>query len=265
MTENNQILPFYLSLDRQYHRLYRAFGEIAPLLAPGGHLPPFQLRLPTNHSTLAYTVDLVDILSGAVTSVRTPMTANGLVLMTFAGRDYISLIYPSIAIVPNLPNGTYYYRIAFTGGQTFFSEVFTVCDNRGQIRILWHNDEDFEVGDFHFDYSANFRFFIYLETEFGKPTYPYEDTVHRRDGVDFIEKIISSKVYRCETIQGEPCLDGMRLIRLHSDIFVETGGVQRRVFDLAMAVEWDEVGFYATITLDLQTETIVKQTGKGRI
>ena len=264
MSENLQILPFYLDVGYQYHRLYRAFGNKAPVLAPNGYLPPFQVMLPTGYSVKAYTVSIVTLSTGAEQGIKTPMVASGLEVRTYAEKDFEILYYPSSGEI-DIPDGLYYLKVAFTGGWTLYSEVFAVADFQNLVSLTWWDDESIEFDGQYFDFSTGFKFVAFFQSEFGKPQYQYEDAVKRRDGIDFPEKIISWKVYRCEIICSEFFLDGLRVARLHSFIEVNAKGKTRKVYDLTFTLNWDEPGFYAVVTLDFQMETIAKMTGKGKV
>lgn len=261
MRENIQIFPFYLSLDEQYHRRFRAFGESAFILAPGGYLPPFQLMLPVG--SLQYTVTLVNLTTGQESNIKADMVARGLEVRTYLGLNFEILYYPSNSVL-SIPNGAYYLRVGFTGGATYFSEVFSVGSWNNIIELRWWDDENIEINNQYFDFSTGFKFVAFLQTEFGKPLYLYEDTVKRRDGIDFPEKILSWKTYRCEIFCGEHFMDGLRVSRLHSFMELVTEGKTRKVFDLSFAITWDEPGFFAVVTLDFQMETIAKMLGKGK-
>lgn len=236
------------------------------MYAPNGWIIPFQIKTP-NNSTGIHLAQTVNVETGATLDITGLMTGEGLEHVVYPERTYNAVRYKAITNVDVIPKGFHYLELTVNVGEakkTYYSEVFNVVDNRGFMRLsFWHN-EDFELPNFHFSFPEGWKFFAFLKTELGKPEYLYEDFIHRRDGYNFAEKIVSVKRYRFEVLAGEPMWDGLRLARLFNFITIQSGIRNFPVYELELEVEWEETGYTGIGTFTADTGNVVISTGKGR-
>ncbi len=243
--ENYQVVKFYTSILHQYHRKARAQG-IKPIYAPGGVMPPFQIKG-----------------SGGTLYVRRYEDDTIVATISLEQRDfedYNLAVYPGTTLA--IPNGLYYYHVV-SGTNTYYSDLIGVVMNTGFLRIdYWHGGE-FPVSDYHFDFEGAFKFYVFLrpssETSdiLGKPQYFYEEQVHSREGYPFPEMALSGKRYLFETLVTEPQADGLRVVPLFSNVEIHAEGITKVVHDVNMLPEWEATGYLAILTFEFLADTVV--------
>ncbi len=258
---NYQPIAFYDNIDKQYHRLFRAHGRIVGVYAPAGKIPAFQLVVTSSASSVA-SVSMVNIKTGTSIDVHAQLSGHGLTLKTVEDADYKLVIYPNLNDSVNVGHGMYYLQVDVTGDKTYYSEIITVCNPNGFMQLVWWNDDNFELPEHHFDFENEFFFNAYFKAELGKPMYVYEDTIHRRDGFDFPEKIISLKRYQFEDFMTEPFWDGIRVVRLFDHIRLVHSGGEMQCNGLDFEISWDVDGYIGIGSLVIETNNVVKSTGK---
>ncbi len=263
--ENYQPLAFYKDTKHQYHKRFRAFGNVLPVAAPTGWIPPFQIKV-SNHATQINSVHIINLNTGDQTDIQGLMEGVGLGFTAYAQAPYNTIRYRSLSNIDVIPKGYFYLKITTDEpvANEYFSDVFEICSMQGFVKLTYWHDGNFNLPGFHFNFENDFRFFVYLKTELGKPRYAYEDTIHRRDGYNFPEKIISTKQYQCEAFGPEPLWDGLRLARLMNNATLWTEQGTMKAYEIELDVAWDEAGYVGIGTFVFDTANVVKSTGKAQ-
>ena len=268
-SENYQPLAWYDNIERQYHNKYRSFGQMLPIFIPDGRIIPFQIPVPGETNQIV-SINAVS-LGGATQNITTALSSGGNIILTPADSIGIKNIICLGNNAVNLDMGIYYLTVVISRpalpNVTLYSEIINVCENVGLLKINYWDDADrFELPKYSFrgfiDYQ--FKFSIWLKGELGKPLYVFEDTIVKRNGVPFPEEIISAKRYQFELLSGEPFLDGLRLVRCFTYIELVDREISLKVYNMDMEVEWDEVGYVAATTIQLDTGNIIRKIGAAR-
>ena len=70
----------------------------------------------------------------------------------------------------------YYLAISISGLGTIYSDIFTVTNKVDDYLLLeYYNSYNFELKNGIVDFSDNFKFRCYLNTQIGKPEYDFEE------------------------------------------------------------------------------------------
>lgn len=268
MTQNNNIsvLPFYTNINEQNHRKSYAYGEVYPLFSQAGMLLPFQIM--RQHRAGAVTgVNLYRKDGTLVADLTAQLAEMGMTVVPFTDLGYDVILYPAIFPVSQIVmyDGQHYLTLT-DGTETWYSEVFTIVqDMTPYLKIEWYNDENlvFDGGQFVFD-NPRFHNYLYFATEVGKPEYTFEEEGEQRDGFFFPEKQLSEKRYKFNILAPEYLCDVMRLIRMcdHVRITDKYGRVYH-CDTFLITPEWQEQGDLASVTVEFETDTVVKKIGRG--
>ncbi len=278
MTPNNNLspLPFYRSIDEQYHRLPYTFGAVYPLIAPQRVLLPFQImfdRHGTNEAPVAITVkvQMWNMDGTLYADLTSAMMEIGL---SVQHTDNLTvLLYPANMplSVNDMPQGRYYLTASVRYSDdnttdTRYSEVFTVVGNlHGYTKIEWWDRQNavFDAGIIVYE-RTGYKNRLYMDTEICRPEYQFDEEGEDRDGYFFPEKQISEKTYRFTLLLPEFLCDVMRLARL-SD-YVEITDRYGRVYrcdTFLMTVDWSGNADVATVECEFETDTVVKKIGNS--
>lgn len=259
MSPNNNfnILAWYDSIDQQNHRKSYVYGSIWGLIAPDNSILPFQFVSPGSLGNVTSivvkslnsnkSIDLTGKLDVQVTN-HTDDDNNAYSIVMHKGNSTIS---------PKLSEGRHYIVLK-QGTKTWYSEVFTVVSNIScYIKLeYWDNDNLYFKGG-HIDYTSGFKFVCYLSTKIGKPSYPFEEELTKRDGYKFIEKQTSSKVYNMTFNAPEFMCDALRLVRMCDNINITSDGKVYRALSFSVDVDWEDYGDVAAIDAEFETDTVV--------
>lgn len=258
---NNNIspLPFYDNIALQNHRKDYAFGQIYPLITYKNMLLPFQVVLASG--TAINWVILYNFNTGAYTDITASMKENGLTIKSYTGFKLLK--YPgALPIVEIKHEGLYYLQIQINGLGTLYSDVFTVCNKVDDYLLLeYSNSYNFELKNGIVDFSDNFKFRCYLNTQIGKPEYDFEEEATERMGYTFIESQVSKKIYKFTFLAPEYLCDALRIVRL-----CETKKITSKlqVYDLtafSMEPEWEDQGDLAAVECEFETDTVIANIG----
>lgn len=272
MTHNNNFnpLPWYTSLDQQNHRKSYAYGSIYPLYTLANFMLPWQVQIKTSgihylslsiykeDGTLYQNVDSSDI-------------DRDIIYITTSGCVYV-LCIPTFPMVSNQPDGRYYAVMTVEPEDdadrvVLYSEVYTVVHSLDNfIKIEWYDEENlvYEGGQICYSNKDNYKNWLYLPTELGKPEYTFEETGEDRDGFYFPEKQLSEKTYRFNFLAPEYMLDAMRIIRLSDYVRItDQFGVEYKVDKFLMTPKWTQNGDLAQVQAEFQTNTVIKKIGRG--
>lgn len=258
---NNNIspLPFYDNIALQNHRKDYAFGQAYPLITYSNRLLPFQVVLATG--TSVNWVRLYNFNTGDYTDITASMNDNGLAIKSYS--SFKLLKYPgNLPIVEIKNEGLYYLAISISGLGVIYSDVFTVTNRIDDCLLLeYYNSYNFELKNGVVDFSDNFRFKCYLNTQVGKPEYTFEEEATERMGYIFVESQVSKKIYKFTFVAPEYLCDALRIVRL-CDTKQITSKLQ--VYDLTtfnMEPEWEDQGDLASVECEFETDTVIANIG----
>lgn len=258
---NNNIspLPFYDDITLQNHRKDYAFGQIYPLITYKNMLLPFQVVLSDGES-ISF-VRLYNFNTGEYIDITHSMKENGLYIKSFTGFKLLK--YPGIfPIVEIKHEGLYYLVIGINGLSTIYSDVFTITNSVSDyLLIKYSNSYNFELKNGIIDFSDNFVFSCYLNTQIGKPEYAFEEEATERMGYTFIESQVSKKIYKFTFIAPEYLCDALRIVRLCENKQIVD---KSQIYDLttfSMEPEWEEQGDLAAVECEFETDTVIANIG----
>lgn len=258
---NNNIspLPFYDDIALQNHRKDYAFGQIYQLIVYRNMLLPFQVVL--SSGTSVGWVKLYDFNTKKYIDITSSMKENGLVIKSFT--NFKLLKYPgTLPIFEIKSEGTYYLVININGLGTIYSDLFTVTNRVSDYLLIeYSNSYNFELKNGIVDFSDNFTFKCYLNTQVGKPEYDFEEEATERMGYTFIESQVSKKIYKFTFIAPEYLCDALRIIRLCENKQITS---KSQVYDLTtfnMEPEWEDQGDLASVECEFETDTVIANIG----
>lgn len=270
MTPNNNLspLPFYTDIELQQHRRSYAYGEVFPLYADTDKLLPFQIYI----GEIANLIDIEIIGDNGTKNIYRQMTDAGLkvVNITQNERQASYVVFPALyPMALSLSEGRYYIKVSavdiITGKTTYYySDIITLVNNTdGYIKIMWYDNEDlyFDAGAILYE---DYKPYIYICSEIGKPDYVFEEEATERDGYTFIEKQISEKTYKFTMLANEPLCDVMRFIRMADNVIIRDK--YGRVYEadtFLITPKWQTQGDIASVECEFQTDTVVKKINKG--
>lgn len=222
-------------------------------------LLPFQVVLASG--TAINWVRLYNFNTGAYTTITTSMKENGLVIKPYT--NFKLLKYPGIfPIVEIKYEGLYYLAISISGLGTIYSDVFTVANKVDDYLLLeYYNSYSFELKNGIVDFSDNFKFRCYLNTQIGKPKYDFEEEATERMGYTFIESQVSKKIYKFTFIAPEYLCDALRIVRLCENKQITS---KLQTYDLttfSMEPEWEDQGDLAAVECEFETDTVIANIG----
>lgn len=258
---NNNIspLPFYDNIALQNHRKDYAFGQIYQLITHKNMLLPFQVVL--SSGTSVSWVGLYDFNTGKYIDITNSMKENGLTVKSFTGFNLLK--YPgTLPIVEIKYEGLYYLAINISNLGIIYSDLFTIVNRVSDYLLIeYSNSYNFELKNGVVDFSDNFTFRCYLNTQVGKPEYDFEEEATERMGYTFIESQVSKKIYKFTFIAPEYLCDALRIVRLCENKQITS---KSQVYDLTtfnMEPEWEDQGDLASVECEFETDTVIANIG----
>lgn len=258
---NNNIspLPFYDDIALQNHRKDYAFGQIYQLITYRNMLLPFQVVL--SSGTSVGWVRLYNFNTGKYIDISSSMKENGLSIKSFA--SFKLLKYPGTLPIAEIKHeGLYYLAINISNLGTIYSDLFTVTNRVSDYLLIeYSNSYNFELKNGIVDFSDNFAFKCYLNTQVGKPEYDFEEEATERMGYTFIESQVSKKIYKFTFIAPEYLCDALRIVRLCENKQITS---KSQVYDLTtfnMEPEWEDQGDLASVECEFETDTVIANIG----
>lgn len=258
---NNNIspLPFYDNIALQNHRKDYAFGQVYPLITYKNMLLPFQVVLASGDAI--NWVRLYDFNTDEYITITTSMKENGLTIKPYT--NFKLLKYPgTLPIVEIKHEGLYYLAISISGLGIIYSDIFTITNKiDNYLLIEYYNSYNFELKNGIVDFSDNFRFKCYLNTQIGKPEYDFEEEATERMGYTFIESQVSKKIYKFTFLAPEYLCDALRIVRLCENKQITS---KSQVYDLTtfnMEPEWEDQGDLAAVECEFETDTVIANIG----
>lgn len=252
-------LKFYDSPAKQNHRKSYAFGQIYQLITYNNMLLPFQVVLASG--TSVDWVRLYDFNTDKYTDITTSMKENGLVIKSFTGFKLLK--YPgTLPIVEIKHEGLYYLVISISGLGTIYSDLFTVTNRVSDYLLIeYSNSYNFELKNGIVDFSDNFSFKCYLNTQVGKPEYDFEEESTKRLGYVYVESQVSKKTYKFNTVVPEYICDALRLVRLCDNKIIRCKDDEYEAITFEMEAEWQTQGDLASVTCEFETDNVIANIG----
>ena len=288
MNINNNFTPLAWhkgDIELQSNRATYAFGHIVPLLASSTTFIPFQIIAATG---------LIDITSASTCTIKLKNidgtdAVNGNLFSRFglvkvARTNYDVIIYNGTNLGTALPIGQYYLTLSSTVNgvtNTWYSDVVTiVSDTTKMTKITWWDEPalqsgvgvtEFGAGCIVYKYpvsgsTVQYKNYMYFLEELGMPEYTVEEEGEQRDGLFYSSKILSGKKYKMQVAQlSETMCDALRFVHL-SDFVTVVDGYQRtyNCDSVLVTPEWQS-GAVASASVEITTDTFVKQVGLGYI
>lgn len=258
---NNNIspLPFYDNIALQNHRKDYAYGQVYPLITYKNMLLPFQVIL-ANGTAIEY-VRLYSFNTGKYVDISSNMKENGLTIKSYSGFKLLK--YPGNLPIINIKReGQYYLAISITGFGVIYSDIFTVCNRVDDYLLIeYYNSYNFELKNGIIDFSDNFKFRCYLNTQIGKPEYDFEEEATDRMGYTFIESQVSKKIYKFTFLAPEYLCDALRIVRLCENKQITS---KLQTYDLTtfnMEPDWEDQGDLASVECEFETDTVIANIG----
>lgn len=265
MTQNNNLSPlaFYSSLSEQNHRIPYAFGERFSVASPVDVIPTFQATVSFSFNIVT-NVTIYKLDGSFSQDITSEMTSAGLAVKTYTDQGIKLLVYGSTAsILSSYDEGVYYLTIS-DGTLTYYSDSFRfIQDMRNYTMIEYNCYADLIQPRFVVDFSNNFRFRVYVDAQVGLPSYPFEEEVENLDGHQMVVRQISKKLYKFNFVATEYLCDALRIVRMCDRIFITNMGNNYLVERFLMTPSWEDGGFYASVNVEFETDTIIKKIGKA--
>ena len=222
-------------------------------------LLPFQVVL--SSGTSIGWARLYNFNTGKYIDITTSMKENGLSIKSFT--SFKLLKYPgTLPIIEIKYEGLYYLAIYISGLGTIYSDVFTITNRVSDYMLIeYSNSYNFELKNGIVDFSDNFVFKCYLNTQVGKPEYDFEEEATERMGYTFIESQVSKKIYKFTFIAPEYLCDALRIVRLCENKQITS---KSQVYDLTtfnMKPEWEDQGDLASVECEFETDTVIANIG----
>jgi hypothetical protein len=277
-------LPFYTSISGQHHRKSYAFGQVYPLITPINKILPFQIFARGAYASSDSARTSTSVTDGASFnksfnfSFATPRAIRGgielydyetdsviaalpLTLEINQANDMYSVRYLGKETFPEVKEGRFYLAIN-VGGQTLYSEVFTaVADTSCYLKLKYSNSHPFNFAEGAIDFSNDFFFECYLDTQIGKPEYTFEEEATTRMGYTFIESQVSKKTYRFVALAPEYLCDALRIVRLCNNKVIEAEGRVYRALTFSINPTWEEQGDLASIECEFEIDSVISNIG----
>ena len=196
-----------------------------------------------------------------VANLKYELKENGL---TLTNKDGLIIVkYPGTLPVNAINHeGQYYIWMRLDGGLALYSEIFTVCNKVDDYLALeYSNPYNFTLKNGIIDFSDNFKFKCYLNTQIGKPEYSFEEEVTERMGYSFIESQVSKKVYKFTFLAPEYLCDALRIVRLCENKRITS---KQQIYDLTtfnMEPEWEDQGDLADVECSFEADTVIANIG----
>lgn len=258
---NNNIspLPFYDNIALQNHRKDYAFGQVYQLITYRNMLLPFQVVLASG--TSVNWVRLYNFNTGKYTDITASIKENGLQIKSFT--RFKLLKYPgTLPIIGIVHEGQYYLTISISGLGTIYSDIFTVCNKVDDYLLIeYSNSYNFELKNGIVDFSDNFKFKCYLNTQVGKPEYDFEEEAAERMGYTFIESQVSKKIYKFTFLAPEYLCDALRIVRLCETKQITSRLQTYGLTTFSMEPEWEDQGDLAAVECEFETDTVIANIG----
>ena len=222
-------------------------------------LLPFQVVI--SKGTSISWARLYDFNTEKYIDITDSMKENGLTIKSFT--DFNLLKYPgTLPIVEIKHEGLYYLAINISDLGTIYSDIFTVTNRVSDYLLIeYSNSYNFELKNGIVDFSDNFAFKCYLNTQIGKPEYDFEEEATERMGYTFIESQVSKKIYKFTFLAPEYLCDALRIVRLCENKQITS---KQQIYDaITFNIEpnWEDQGDLASVECEFETDTVIANIG----
>ena len=261
------VFRFYDNKDKQNRYYDYVHGNLRTwsLYSDVYRVLPFQIQVTSGTQASDVVVYLVDPLDDAQVDISSYFTITGtkdLYIETFTSYDY--LIYNrNQNLNTAIPQGKWYLKIT-AGGETFYSEVFSVVDLAGKIIIDYYHTSDVDTIDYTNGAESQYSNKLILGTLFNKPEYIYTEEGIEDGNGSFIPTFRRrAKKYKFVFYAPEYVVDAVSLMPLHDVITVVTdyegsSTESMTALDFQVAdVEWNETKGFAKVTCEFRTGAVV--------
>ena len=259
VNNNMSPLPFYDNIALQNHRKDYAFGQVYPLITHSNLLLPFQVVL--SKGTSIEEIRLYNFNNGTYVDITNSLLENGITIKDY--NTFSILKYPgTLPIIEIDQEGLYYLVIKIADFGVIYSDVFTVTNNIDKYLLLeYYNSYNFEFKNGIVDFSDNFKFKCYLDTQIGKPDYDFEEEVTERLGYTFVESQVSKKIYRFTFVAPEYLCDALRIVRLCENKQITSKLQTYEPISFNMMPKWEDQGDLAAVECEFETDTVIANLG----
>lgn len=259
VNNNMSPLPFYDNIALQNHRKDYAFGQVYPLITHSNLLLPFQVVL--SKGTSIEEIRLYNFNNGTYVDITNSLLENGITIKDY--NTFSILKYPgTLPIIEIDQEGLYYLVIKIADFGVIYSDVFTVTNNIDKYLLLeYYNSYNFEFKNGIVDFSDNFKFKCYLDTQIGKPDYDFEEEVTERLGYTFVESQVSKKIYRFTFVAPEYLCDALRIVRLCENKQITSKLQTYEPISFNIMPKWEDQGDLAAVECEFETDTVIANLG----
>lgn len=239
-----------------HHRRDYVRGKRYRLPVEVGYFYPFQLV--RDRSPFGITrFEIVREEDGQVFNVLADMVATGLSIIPGDTSDTIRYL-GTVALPGFWEQGLYHAKMS-DGSQTWETDTFCmVADVSEMVKVEWWHNEPIRYRDGVIDYAYPYRNYIWLATDIGKPTYPVDQEVKVKNGVEIPLRVTTWKQYNFEHLIPEYLADVLRTVHQHHNKRVyhlgEVYDCQRFSLD---NLTWEEYGRLAVAEFVFRTDTVV--------
>jgi len=239
-----------------HHRREYVRGKKYRLPVEVGYFYPFQLvrdRSPFDISRF----EIIREETGEVRNVLADMRATGLSVIT--GDETDTIRYLGTVALPGVwAEGLYHAKMS-DGAQTWETDTFCmVADVSEMVKVEWWHNEPIRYRDGVIDYAYPYRNYVWMATDIGKPTYPVDQEVKVKNGVEIPLRVTTWKQYNFEYLVPEYLADVLRTIHQHHNKRVHHLG---EVYDCQRFslenLNWEEYGRLAVAEFVFRTDTVV--------
>lgn len=251
-------LPFYESLEEQYHRLPQTYGQFFGFVYPLGFIPPFKLKM-LEVSSGPISIELIDSNDRFIAEIRHEiLAACGMFINIQSGLEFVCR--GNILIDFPYPLGRYYLKVSY-GGDVIYSEVFTVVSSVSEhLKVEYSSSESLSIPDYGtYSFDDGFKLISYLDAHIGKPDYPFEEELVRADGVNVVEKQLSEKVFKFTFLAPEFLCDSLRILRMCDNVVFKKLNKKYCASYILLTPKWEEVGDLASVEVEFNEDTIIKR------
>ncbi len=245
------------------HNREAAYGERRPHIVPLGYIPPFQIVRELTDPNPSI-IRLYRRQTGASEVITSDMTSTGFQVVTFP--DYKIWVYPGTVplLLSAFFEGVYYMTITDGGGNVLTREDFCWMHQAGMtgfVKMEWFHQRNMMLPFGHINFVAPFKYWHWFQTELGKPSYPVERDVDARNGVEYVNTIVSWKDQRFVTRGDENFMDALSLVQHMDTVNVFFLGDEINAFRVIVTPDWQTRGDEAEIEVEIRSDQIVVTNG----
>lgn len=259
---NLSMLPLWKNRSLKHKNKSYVFENNFTLFSDLNQIPPFQLILGLNSNITS--AKLINQIDYSEIDIFSELVSNGLQSLSFS--DYSISLYPaSTTMNLGLTSSGIYELVVSDGQSTWYSADFQMCvDVSHMIKIEFSHSENIFSSEARIAYPEGFKNFVYLNTEIGKPSYPYIEKVKKLNGRKRAIRQSRYKVHRFSVLLPEFMIDILRTVWLHDYVKITCLGIESEIFEFNMNdPDWLDHGDLADVTFEILSDNIVTSKGTG--